>query len=133
MNLSCLVCSDIDGLEWVKLRELQFFWGGPYGELEIRRAKDLFLSLQWRNRTIPRSATMVQAKFEVKFAKVKSPRTVTIRPPNIASFTRDSDSVISEMWLASRGFIVRQPIDGTADCLPAPDETTHVDQDAPLA
>jgi len=31
-----LVCSDIDGMELVVLKEVQYFWGGPENEVEIR-------------------------------------------------------------------------------------------------
>lgn len=37
-----------------------------------------------------------------------TPRTVTIKPPNVAQYTRDADSVIVERWLRARGFIVKK-------------------------
>ncbi len=127
-----LVCSDIEGLEWVRLRELHIYWGGQFSEVEIRRASDLLAALASHNRPIHAQARMVCAKFQIKFTYDKSPRTLTLRPPNIASFTRDSDSVLVEMWLAQRGFVLNQPpVEVTADQL-IPDETTHANQSAAL-
>lgn len=47
----------------------------------------------------------MKASFLVKFADAKTPRTVTIRPQNIASYTRDSDASVIEEWLARRSFV----------------------------
>ncbi len=33
-----LVCADVEGMEWIRLKEIQFFWGGPEKEIEIRKA-----------------------------------------------------------------------------------------------
>jgi hypothetical protein len=41
----------------------------------------------------------------VKFTGTKRPRSVTIRPPNMAKYDRDDDSDVVETWLALRGFI----------------------------
>ena len=106
---AALVCSDVEGLEWVLLKELHYYWGGPYCEIEIRKADNLFAAFESSNRSIQRKARMSKAKFQVKFNNAKRPRTLTIRPPNIANFTRDDDSVIGEIWLARRGFIMNAP------------------------
>ena len=77
---------------------------------------------------------MVQAKFQIKFVNAKNPRALTIRPSNIASFNRDGDSVLCEIWLARRGFVLNQPPVVEADVYPAaPDETRHAAQGASLA
>ena len=99
-----LVCSDVEGMEWIRLKEIQYFWGGPEGEVEIRKASDLFAVLERRARSIPAKARILRASFLVKFADSKTPRTVTIRPNNVASYTRDSDASAVEVWLTKRGF-----------------------------
>lgn len=38
---AALVCSDVDGIDWVKLKEVQTYWGGAEGEIEIRIATDV--------------------------------------------------------------------------------------------
>jgi len=99
-----LVCSDVEGMEWIRLKEIQYFWGGPEGEVEIRKASDLFAVLERRKRSIPEMARILRAGFLVKFTDSKTPRTVTIRPNNVASYTRDSDAAVVEDWLTKRGF-----------------------------
>jgi hypothetical protein len=61
----------------------------------------------------------VKASFLVKFTDAKTPRTVTIRPQNIASYTRDSDASIVETWLTARGFVKSAPEAQDADVAPA--------------
>jgi hypothetical protein len=100
----CLVCSDVEGMEWVKLKEVHYAWGGPESEIEIRKANDLFAAYRRRDRGLPKGR-MMRANFAVKFADSKAPRTVSIRPSNVASFTRDGDAVLVEQWLIKRGFV----------------------------
>lgn len=103
-----LVCTDVDSMEWVKLKEVRFFWGGAENEIEIRKADDIFAALKARNRTIPTTARISRAGFLLKFSDSKTPRTLNIRPSNIAEYARDDDSAIIENWLVRRGFIVTE-------------------------
>jgi hypothetical protein len=107
-----LACTDIEGMEWVKLTEVHFFWGGTEDEREIRKADDVFAAFESRGRSMPAKARITRARFQVKFTDSKTPRTVTIRPSNIAQYTRDHDSTIIEEWLDKRGFIKEAQEDG---------------------
>ena len=98
-----IVCSDIDGMESVVLTEVEYFWGGPENEVEVRKAANLFEALKRRSRTIPDNARISRAKFEVKFFGSNTPRIVTITKYR-ASFTRDSDASTVDAWLTERGF-----------------------------
>ena len=100
-----VVCTDVDGMDWVRLKEVQFLWGGPEREIEIRRANDLFAALAGGGRSMQATAPILRASFHVKFTDAKSPRIVTIRPSNIAQYTRDGDADVVEDWLQKRGFI----------------------------
>jgi len=104
----CLACADIEGMEEVKLTEPQFFWGGPYGDIEIRKSKNHLASLATRSQSISETAMLIQASFSVKFENAKNPRTIKIRPSNIATYTRDDDSVLVEKWMTARDFIVER-------------------------
>ena len=101
-----LVCTDIDGMESVVLKEVQYFWGGPENEVEVRKASNIFEAMKRRNRSIPDSARISKAKFQVKFADSKAPRMVTVTNSNVTSFTRDSDAPSVEAWLTKRGFAI---------------------------
>jgi len=101
-----LDCDEIEGIEWIKLREVQFYWGGQYGEIEIRKASDVFAAYAARNRQLPSGGRLFKAVFQVKFEDCKSPRSVTIKTSNIAQYTRDHDSALIEQWLTARGFSI---------------------------
>ncbi len=104
----CLACGDIEGIEEVKLTEVHRLWGGEYGDIEIRKSKDCLASLAARGQRIPQHANLIMASFAVKFEDGKSPRAVKIRPPNVAMYTRDDDSLLVEKWLSARGFIIER-------------------------
>ena len=101
-----IVCTDIDGMEWVRLKEIQYFWGGAEKEIEIRKANDILAAYSGSGRAMPKKARIIRASFQVKFTDSKTARTVTIRPSNIAQYTRDSDASVVEDWLTRRGFII---------------------------
>jgi hypothetical protein len=103
-----LACGDIDGIESIVLTEVDFAWGGAHGEVEIRKAADVFAALESRGRSMPERARIIKAVFKVKFADSNTPRSVKIRPCNIAEYTRDSDAGLLEQWLQLRGFIINE-------------------------
>ena len=100
-----LACGDIEGIESIVLTEVDFAWGGSQGEVEIRKAADVFAAMEARGRNMPERARIIKAVFKVKFADSSTPRSVKIRPSNIAQYTRDSDAGLIEQWLQLRGFI----------------------------
>ncbi len=96
----------IEGMEEVFLTEVAFRWPGSFSELQTHRADDLFGGFAARGAAFPRGLPIIKASFRVRFADSETPRTVTIKPPNVAQYTRDGDSIIIEKWLKLRGFIV---------------------------
>ena len=93
----------IDGVEEVKLVELQYDWGG---EIEIRRSGNLLETLIRNNGQHGRKNThIVYAKFSIRFNGHKKPRKVGIRAGNLATFCRDEDSLIVEQWIDDQGFV----------------------------
>lgn len=94
------------GLEWVRLREVHVFWGGAEHAVEIHRADNVFRALDERGVRLPETARLVRAVFQVKFTDSRRPRSVTIRPSNVAQYTRDDDAELIEQWLRRRGFIL---------------------------
>lgn len=105
---SCLVCSDIDGIEEVRLTELVFRHDSSLYHDECHRSDDVFAALEERDRSVPLGARLMKAGFKVTFRDAVRPRTVVIRPPNVAIFDRDSDEGLLNMWMARRGFIPGQ-------------------------
>lgn len=107
-EVDALACGDIEGIESITLTEIQFYWGGAHGEIEIRKAGDLFAALAARQGRFPDGPRIIKAVFKVKFEDSKTPRSVKIRPGNIAEYTRDSDAALIEQWLELRGFILHE-------------------------
>ncbi|GIW80430.1 MAG: hypothetical protein KatS3mg105_2237 [Gemmatales bacterium] len=106
-----LALGDIDGIEWIKLREVQFFFGGNPWEIVTRKSEDVFAMFKSRNKSFPEGGRIIRATFQVKFSDAKTPRAVVIKPSNIAQFTRDDDSVLVERWLEARGFIINAGVE----------------------
>lgn len=101
---SSIACTDVEGIDSISLSEIAYYWGGAQGEVEIRRATgDLFTALAEREGKIQK-AKIVSAKFRVKFSDSKTPRSVSVRPPNVAKFTRDDDGRRIDEWLLKRDF-----------------------------
>lgn len=98
----------VEGMEQVLLTEVHFLWGGSFSEREIRKADDVFGAYRARSREFPAKPSIIKACFRITFSDSDTPRTVTIKPPNVAQYTRDADSVIVEKWLKARGFIAKK-------------------------
>ncbi len=101
-----LTCTDIDEMESVTLRHVEFYWGGSLNEVEVRKADDVFATFKAKQRIFPQKVPILSAGFHVKFRDAKTPRAVTVRPPRTTVYTRDSDSAIVEKWLWNQKFIV---------------------------
>jgi len=103
-GVDALVCSDVPGLEYVLLKEVHYFRGGAQKEVEIRKAKDLFAAYAEKDRPLP-GGRMMKASFEVRFSDAKASRTLAVRLPRTAQYTRDDDSACLDTWLIKRGFV----------------------------
>jgi hypothetical protein len=101
-----LACADIQGMEEVKLTEIQLQFRGPLNDRRIDRSKNIFDSLTKGSRQFPTFGDLVSATFSVKFENSKRPRKVKIRTPNVANFDRKEDSHLVETWLRKRGFVI---------------------------
>lgn len=102
---AALACTDIEGIDWVKLREVRFYFcGNPWEEVN-RKSSDVFAVFESRGKPFPEGGRISRASFQIKFSDCPRPRTVVVKPSNVAQFTRDNDSVLVERWLLARGFI----------------------------
>jgi len=104
-GVDALACADIEGIEDVKLVEINLQFKGPYNDEKILRSNDIFASLAARDREFPSFGRLTSAGFSVKFENAKRPRMVKLRTPNVANFDRKEDAHIVEKWLRKRGFI----------------------------
>ena len=103
-----LLCGDIKGLEWVKLKELKVSHGGPHRETATHKAKDVFASFKTRKYSLPSRGKLIKASLLIKFSDSKTPRVINFGPGNNAQYKRDADAGIEEELLVRRGFIIRK-------------------------
>lgn len=101
-----LRCRDIAGMEWVRLREIEYAWGGAFEHVERHKAHDVFKALALVDRGLERAAEISMAKFAVKLHGQRRARSVLIRPRNIAEYGRGEEALIIEEWLRARGFVL---------------------------
>jgi len=125
LGRDALACGDVPGMRQVLLHELHIAHNSDQEDVEVRKtSEDVFRALANQRRRLQDEETsirLVKAKFRVTFSDGKE-RTVTIEPPNVASFDRESDNAIIHEWMCLRGFILTNP-----------QEDGHVDDRAVLA
>jgi hypothetical protein len=102
---NCLVCSDVEGMADVTLKEVEFFYAGKPSHRIIRKSEDIFALVESGHLKWPEPDVLTRAVFEVAFAEAKKTRRVTIAGANRAMYGRDDDSVIVERWLKARKFV----------------------------
>ena len=100
-----LACRKGEGVQAVRMVELQFIHDFEQRYVECHRGDDVFAAMAAKNRGIPEDAQLVRVSFKVLFEGAIKWRTVTLCMPNIASFDRESDAQTIHAWLAKRGFL----------------------------
>ena len=103
---AALYCRDVGGMEWVRLKDLEYVWGGTYDHHERHKADDVFGALAEENRSIVANAEIRRAVFSVKLQGESGVRSVMIQPRNIAEYGRGEEAAIIERWLRLRGFVL---------------------------
>ena len=106
-----LATADIEGIDEIKLTELQIQYPSPHNDFRIRRSDDFFAMLEAAGEGFPEDGDLHSAKFSVKFTGSKRPRTVSIAPFNKANFDRNEDAPLIESWMLKRGFAFARHLD----------------------
>jgi hypothetical protein len=114
---AALSCGDIDGIESVRLREVEYAWDGAFDHFEIHRAEDVFKALTILNRIVEKEAHIRRAVFKVKLTGEKKARTVTVKAGNKSGYNRGEEAMVIEDWLHARGFVLigETPADAETD------------------
>ena len=55
---------------------------------------------------IPQEALISKAVFEVRLTGMEKPQSVSIKPPNTATFGHGEEAALIEQWLREQGFIL---------------------------
>jgi len=109
---AALLTDDIGGIEWAKLSELGYAIEDAAQEIRTHRAPDVFEALKQHEFELPGNVRLLRASFKIKFADQSVPRSLTIKPSNVALYTRDGDGQLVEEWLVRRGFIKQGKVKG---------------------
>lgn len=102
---AALACFDVPGLLSVTLVRLEYTEPSRRGTGTAKWADDLFAAMREEAWRVPDGARLTKAGFQARLAGTRSPRSVTISPPNIAKYTLDCDGMLVEEWLEKRGFV----------------------------
>jgi hypothetical protein len=105
---TALTCGDVEGIESVKLKEVEYAWGGAFEHTETHRARDLIKALRLIKRGIESEPVIRKAVFEVKLTGERRARTVTIKAGNRSGYGRGDEAMVIEQWLQARGFVVSE-------------------------
>lgn len=103
---AALNCLDVAGIQAVRLVALAWQRPGQYGVETTKKAPDLFAALEQGEWDFPEDVGLTSAQFEIHFVGSRSPRLVTVTPPNLVKYTLDSDGAAIEEWLWKRGFVI---------------------------
>ena len=107
LRRSSLICGDIEAINSIKLYELHIRHQNYQRDIEIRRADDVFASMDEDSRNLfdhPHKIKLLRAKFLIKFAN-QQVRRLSITPPGTVVFDRTTDFCLVSSWLKKRGFI----------------------------
>jgi hypothetical protein len=105
---AALACGDIEGIESVKLKEVEYAWGGAFEHTETHRAADLFKALPLIRRGLECEPVIREAVFEIKLSGEKRGRAVTIKAGNRSGYGRGDEAMVIERWLRARGFVITE-------------------------
>jgi predicted DNA-binding transcriptional regulator len=76
----------------------------------IRKGSDLLDWAQAKKKNIRIKRRLISATFKMELEGRKSDLAITVRPPNVAIYSRGPVSSTIEDWLSQRGFIIsKQP------------------------
>lgn len=106
LGRNALASADIDGIDEIKLIEIQTQQPSAFNDFRVRRSNDFFAMLDESGEDFEIEGKIHSAKFSVKFSGSQRPRTVSITPPRKANYDRNEDAYPIEQWLKNRGFAV---------------------------
>ena len=110
-EFDALVPGDIEGVRDVRMIEL--WLGDPddrYGVITIRKGNDLLDWAQAKNKNIRIERRLISATFKMELEGRKTELAITVRPPNVAIYSRGRVSSTIEAWLTQRGFIISKQL-----------------------
>lgn len=106
----CLVCTDIVGIDWVMLKDVEIFYPGKPWQRITRKSDDIYELVEKELFRWPSADRLTKATFEIKFTGSDKTCRVKILGANKAQYG-DVNPALVEQWLKARGFIPPQDAD----------------------
>jgi hypothetical protein len=103
---AALAFRDIEGIECVLLREIEYVRPGAFEYVEIHRGDDLFQAWALINREVEKDVHIRRAVFGIKLFGEKKARAVTIKAGHKSGYDRGEEATMIEDWLRARGFVL---------------------------
>jgi hypothetical protein len=106
-GFDALAPGGIEGIRDVRMIDLKL--GDPddrYGVITTRHGDDLLVWAQEKKKNIQIERRLISATFKMELEGRKTELAITVRPPNVAIYSRGRVSSIIEAWLSQRGFII---------------------------
>jgi len=106
-EFDALAPGSIEGISDVRMIEL--WLGDPddrYGVITIRKGDDLLDWAQAKKKNIWLERRLISATFKMELLRPKRRLAITVRPPNVAIYSRGRVLSTIEAWLTQRGFII---------------------------
>lgn len=101
-----LVCSDIEGIEEVKLVELHVKFKSKFNASCIMKSLDVFASMAEANQQLPENGNFIEAKLEFKMSGAQQRRNATVSPFGKTRYDRNQDGDKIEEFFKKREFMI---------------------------
>jgi hypothetical protein len=102
---NCLVCRDVEGVEWVVLESVEFYYGGSPWQRISRKSDDIFTLVENEIIKWPALERITAARFQVRLKDDQRDRHITVRPSTRSVGGRDGARLVMEEWLMRRKFM----------------------------
>ena len=101
-----LVCSDIEGIDEVRLVELHVRYKSKYDDSCIMKSTDIFASMSDDNLPLPKNGNLIEAKLQFRMSGAQQPRNATVSPFGKTRYDRNQDGDKIEEFLQKREFMI---------------------------
>lgn len=102
---ACLACSDVDGIDRVRLIELEARGESGQFHTDLCKADDVFRVVEEAHRRLPAPTSFRRGRFAILFSDDPVEQHLTIQLPNIVTMDHGLNIKLIEQWMWLRRFI----------------------------
>ena len=105
---NCLVCRDVEGMERVILKGVEFYYGGSHWQRITHKSDDIFALVENQIFKWPALERISAARFQIRLKGEQRGRALTVRPSTRSADGGDRAKFLIDEWLMKRGFALIQ-------------------------